>query len=86
MADHTHYQKRIIDRYYENFDAIKYQRLSDLTSELYLANGKKSERLWKQVADDLRRLEFPESRIAHLLEKRDPALLPAILKELEGRG
>jgi hypothetical protein len=86
MADHTPYQQKIIRRYYQSFDALKYQRLSELTSELYLAQGKKSERLWKHVAETLTRLGFPESRIEHLMQKRDPALLPGILEELGGGG
>ena len=84
MSDLTPYQQKIVKRYYQNFDAIKYQRLSELATDLYLAEGKKTERLWKQVAETLRKLEFPESRIEHLLQKKDPALLPPILKELEG--
>lgn len=83
MADYTPHQQKIIKRYYQNFDQIKYQRLSDLTGELYLAQGKKSERLWKQVEDCLRQLEFPETRITHVMAKRDPALLPGILSEIE---
>lgn len=86
MADHTPYQKKIIRRYYNNFDAIKYQRLAELVTELYLAEGKKSERLWKQVGDTLRQLELPESRVEHLLSKRDPALLAGVLKELDGKA
>jgi hypothetical protein len=86
MADYSPYQKKIINRYYQNFDAIKFQRLSELAGELYLAEGKKTERLWKQVADNLRQLGFPETRVEHLLQKKDPALLPGILKELEGKG
>jgi hypothetical protein len=82
MADYTPYQQKIIKRYYQNFDAIKSQRLSELATDLYLAEGKKRDRLWSQVEQTLRKLEFPESRIAHLLEKRDPALLVGILKEL----
>jgi hypothetical protein len=83
LADHTPYQRKIIDRYYKNFDAIQFQRLSELATELYLAEGKKRERLWTRVAESLRKLEFPEPRIALLLEKRDPALVVGILKELE---
>lgn len=86
MADHSPYQKKIINRYYKNFDAIKYQRLSELAGELYLAEGKKRDRLWTQAAETLRALEFPESRIEHLLQRREPALLAAVLKELDGRG
>ena len=84
MADHTPYQKKIIDRYYKNFDAIKHQQLSNLATDLYLAEGKKKDRLWKRVEESLRKLEFPEARIAHLLQSQDPAILVGILKELEG--
>ncbi len=83
MADHTPYQRKIIDRYYKNFDAIKLQRLSELATDLYLAEGKKLDRLWGQVEESLRKLEFPEPRIAELIQRRDPALLVGILKELE---
>jgi hypothetical protein len=83
MSDYTPYQKKIIERYYRNFDAIKHQQLSELTTELYLAEGKKKIRLWKRVEETLKKLEFPEPRITHLLEKKDPALLVAVLKELE---
>lgn len=86
MGDFSPHQQKIIKRYYRNFDAIKHQRLSELTTELYLADGKKCERLWKQVGETLAALEFPASRIEHLLQKRDPALMPGILKELEGKG
>jgi hypothetical protein len=86
MADYSPYQQKIIKRYYRNFDAIKAQRLSELATELYLAEGKARDRLWKQVGDCLTKLEFPATRIEHLLQKRDPALLPGILKELEGSG
>jgi hypothetical protein len=86
MADYTPYQKKIIDRYYKNFDAIKSQRLADLVGELYLTEGKKRERLWTQAAETLRALEFPESRVEHLLAKRDPALLADVLKELDAKS
>lgn len=84
--DYSPYQRKIIKRYYQNFDAIKAQRLADLTTELYLAEGKARDRLWKQVGETLTKLGFPDSRIEHLLQKRDPALLPGILKELEGKA
>jgi hypothetical protein len=86
MADHTPYQQKIIKRYYENFDSIQSQRLSELVTELYLAAGKKRDRLWGQVGDILTRLEFPASRIEHLLQKRDPALLAGVLQELQSKG
>jgi hypothetical protein len=86
MSDYSPHQQKIIKRYYRNFDSIKQQRLADLTAELYLAEEKKRARLWKQVGEILKALEFPESRIEHLLRVKDPALMPGILKELEAKG
>lgn len=86
MSDFSPHQQKIIKRYYRNFDAIKYQRLAELVTELYLAEGKSRERLWKQVAQALGALEFPASRVEHLLAKKDPALLAGVLKELDGKA
>ncbi len=82
LADYSPYQQKIIKRYYENFDAIKHQRLAELVTELYLAEGKKKDRYWKQVQEILESLELPKSRLDHILEKRDPALLTSVLEEL----
>ena len=86
MADHTPYQQKIIKRYYNNFDAIQFQRLGELVTELYLAEGKKRDRLWTRAGEMLTKLEFPASRVEHLLQKRDPALLAAVMQELEGKS
>jgi len=83
MADLSPYQEKIVKRYYRNYDSIQAQRLADLTTDLYLAEGKAKERLWTKVGQILTKLEFPQSRVEHLLARRDPALLPGILKELE---
>lgn len=83
MPDHSPYQRKIINRYYKNHDAIKLQRLSEIATELYLVEGKKRDRLWTQVGESLRALEIPESRVTLILEKRDPTALVAILQELE---
>ena len=86
MADYSPYQQKIIKRYYNNFDAIQHQRLSEMIGNLYLAEGKGLDRIWKGIGDLLRRVEFPESRVEHLLKVRDPKLLPGVLKELEAKG
>ena len=85
MANYSPYQQKIIKRYFNNYDAIQAQRLAELTTDLYLAEGKAKDRLWKRVAEILTKLEFPAARIEHLLQKRDPALLPGIMKELESK-
>jgi len=86
MADFSPYQQKIIKRYYNNFDSIQHQRLSEMIGDIYLSEGKKLERIWKNVGELLRKMEFPPARIEHLLEKRDPQLLPGVLKELEGKN
>jgi hypothetical protein len=86
MADHSPYQQKIIKRYYQNFSSLQVQRLGELVTELYLSEGKKTERLWKQVGESLTKLEFPASRVEHLLQKRDPSLLAGVLKELENQS
>lgn len=86
MADFSPHQQKIIKRYYNHFDSIQYQRLSELVTEIYLAEGKKRDRLWTSVAESLKKMEFPAARIEHLLIKRDPQLLAGVLKELEAKG
>lgn len=85
MADHSPYQKKIIKRYYDNAESIGYQRLAELTSEIYLAEGKKLDRLWTQVAKDLEKLKIPATRIEHIIGKKDPKILAELVKEMTGR-
>ena len=82
MADYSPYQKKIIQRYYKNLDSIGLAKLQELASEIYLAEGKKRDRLWKQVEASLAKLSLPPKRIEHILSKRDPKLLAELAKEL----
>ncbi len=86
MADLSPYQQKIVKRYYNNYDAIASQRLAELVGEIYLSEGKKRDKLWVRVGETLAKLEFPASRIEHLLLKRDPAMLAGVLQELEGKA
>jgi hypothetical protein len=82
MADYSSHQKKIISRYYENRDEIMLQRLSELVSELYLAEtDRRRDQLWERVAAAMRNLKVKESIAAHILEKRSPEVLAANLKE-----
>jgi len=82
MSDHTPYQQKVIGRYYDNFESIKLQRLSELCTEVWLAEGKKKDRLWTQVGEILVALKVPQSRIDHVMAKKEPALLPDLVTEL----
>jgi hypothetical protein len=83
MADYSRHQRGVIRRYYDNRQSIALQKLGELVSELYLAQGqeKKLDRLWSRVATHLANLKAPPKLSEHLLARRDPALLAANLED-----
>jgi hypothetical protein len=84
LENYTRHQQGIIKRYYQNIDKIQLQRLSELVTELYLAEGKKKDKLWGSAATAMKKLEVPQQRVDHLVSKKDPALLAVLVKELMG--
>ena len=85
MENFTKHQQGIIKRYYQNIDQITWQKLSDLVGDLYLAEGKKRDKLWQTAAKHMEKLEVPKDRIANIVEKKDPELLARLVKELMGK-
>ncbi len=86
MQDFTPHQQKIIKRYYNNLDTIQLQRLSELVGELYLAEGKKKQRVWKAAAEAMLKLGIPQARVDHLLAQAKPELIAEVVKELESKG
>jgi hypothetical protein len=82
MAKRSNYQQRIIKNYYENKDAIMLQRLGELVTDLYLAEGKARERLWTRITTSLEKLKIPADRIAKIVKSDNPTLLANLLTEL----
>ncbi|REK19243.1 MAG: hypothetical protein DWQ37_02120 [Planctomycetota bacterium] len=82
MAERSKYQDKIIKNYSQNRDAIALQRLGELVTELYLAEGKARERKWKSVAGAMEKLEIPQKRIEHLVAQDNPALVAKLVEEL----
>ena len=82
LEDYTRHQQGIIKRYYQNIDQITWQKLSDLVGDLYLAEGKKREKLWQSAAAYMEKLEISRDRITHIMAKKDPLLLAGLVKEL----
>jgi hypothetical protein len=82
MAQRSKYQQRIIKNYYENREAISLQRLSELVTELYLAEGKARARQWAHIVKALEKLKVPAQRIEHLVEQDNPALVAKLVEEL----
>jgi hypothetical protein len=83
MRDYSNYQKKIIKRYYDNRDDIDFSRLGEIATDLYLATGKKTERLWKQAAEIMARLNVPQSRIDHVIKTANPAILAEVVNDIQ---
>lgn len=80
--NYTANQQKIIKRYYDNLTDIKADRLAELVGELYLAEGKKKEKVWQTTGEVMAKLGVSAARIEHLMAKRDPALVAELVKEL----
>ena len=80
--DYTPYQQKVIKRYYDNQDTVLRQRLAELVTELYLAEGKKRQRAWESAAAAMQKLGIPQARIDHLVKQANPALVAELVKEL----
>ena len=81
--DHSPYQQKVIRRFYDNREMLDKQRLAELATELYLSEGKKLEKLWVGAEETMRRMKVPETRIAHVMAQRDPALVAEVVKDVE---
>ena len=82
MAKRSNYQDRIIRNYYQNRDEIMLQRLGELVTDLYLAEGKARAKLWSRVAEALAKLNVPKDQVQRLVQSDNPALVANVLKKL----
>lgn len=83
MPDYSDYQKKVIGRYYDNREQIDRQKLEELVTNLFLAEGKKREKFWKTATDVMERLKVPKSRIEHVVSTDDPAILAEVVNDLQ---
>lgn len=85
MADreYSSYQKKVIQRYYDNRDQLDHQKLSELVTNIYLETGKKREKHWQTAEDVMRRMKVPETRIKHVMDSRDAAILAAVVEDIQ---
>jgi len=83
--EYSQYQKSVISGYYDNLDTIMLQKLSELVTELYLADTKvKSDRLWQRAQKAMIKLKVPPAIIDHIMEKRDVEILAKNLQDWQG--
>ena len=85
MAQLTKYQQSIVKRYYDNLDTVLLQRLGEQVTDLYLAEGKKREKLWDGIVTMLEKLGVPRSRVDQVRASDDAGRLAALVQELHGK-
>lgn len=80
--NYSKHQQKIIKNYYDNREASGLQRLQELVTELYLAEGKKRAKQWEYIEKALAKTGMKADSIAHLRKQDDPALLAKVVEEL----
>jgi hypothetical protein len=80
--DLTSHQRKIVNRYYEHLDTIIITKLQEAVSELYFAEGKAAERIWKRVETALAKTSASDAAVRTALEKRDVKVVAEIVSRL----
>ncbi len=80
-------QKKIIERYYEHHDTIQSDKLSQIVSDLWLAEeGTNTTKLWGKAQIALMRMGVDANRVAKIVGKRDVEGLAELVKEVDKEG
>ncbi len=80
--DYSQYQKAVISGYYNNLNTIMLGKLSELVTELYLADTQaKQNRLWQRANKAMVKLKVPPAIIDHIMEKKDVEVLAKNLQD-----
>jgi chorismate mutase len=78
----TKHQHQIITRYYDNLENIMLQRLSELITELYLADKPaRKKQLWERVHRAMVKLKVKPAIIEHIMEKQSVEVLAKNLQD-----
>ena len=80
MAEYSKYQQNIIRNYYDNRESIALQKLQENVTELYLAEGKKRQTVWKRIAGHLEKLGLSQSEIDHLVQQDNPEMVANVVE------
>lgn len=80
-------QKKIIERYYENHDTIQSDKLSQIVSDLWLAEeGTNTTKLWGKAQVALMRMGVDANRVAKAVGDRDVEALAKLAAEVDATG
>ena len=82
MADLSNHQSKIVKRYYDNQDNILSTRLSELVSELWLAEDKKKQTtLWGKAQVALMKLGVDATKVGKVVKDRDMESLAKLAQQ-----
>lgn len=81
MENYSRYQQSVIKNYYQNRDNVSLQRAQELLTDLYLAEGKKREKVWDSLFNHLEKLGVPNDQMEYLKEKRSPELIAQLIQK-----
>jgi len=82
--DRSSYQQGIIKRYYEHQDTIQSTKLSEIVSDLWLAEGKtKKDKLWGKAQVALMRLGVDATQVASVVAKQDLEGLARLVSKVD---
>jgi hypothetical protein len=80
--EYSEYQKKVISGYYDNLNSIMLQKVSELVTELYLADTPaQKDRLWQRVHKAMMNLKIPPAIIDHIMKKKDVEVLAKNLQD-----
>lgn len=80
----SRYQQGIVKRYYENNDTIQSNKLSEIVSELWLAEDAKTQtKLWGQAQVALMRMGVDATRVAKVVGSRDLEALAKLVSQAD---
>jgi hypothetical protein len=82
--EYSSYQRKVINRYYDNQDTILATRLGEIVTDITLAQDdqKKLDRLWKRAEQALSKTNLKPESWKNIVQNRDPKQLAQLLAKL----
>ena len=76
------YQQSVISGYYQNRQSLMLQKISELVTELYLAETKtKQDKLWQRVQKAMENLKVNPAVMEHIMKTRSAEVLAKNLQD-----
>jgi len=83
--ERSKYQQQVISNYYDNLDTIMLGKLSELVTELYLADSPaKKKRLWQRAHKAMIKLKVAPAIVNHIMARENVEILAKNLQDWLG--